>query len=85
VKTALPQRPLFHVFLIDGLSAAGLYSANDLRKRTALQLHQPMEMVRHHHPRNGLYAALVMCLAKLCHQQSACLPIGEDGLALVND
>ena len=85
MKASLPKRPPALQTCIHRPGTARFGRQHQRRQCAVLQFEQPMEVIRHHHPDQGVGPFLGLCLAKLFHHQASRTPIGKDGITVMGD
>ncbi len=70
---------------VDGAAASGFEAPEQIGKRGAAQLQQPMQMIGHHHEGEGVAQTSLIASAQFPYRQSGQTQIGEQGQAISRD
>ncbi len=60
METALPKRARGSGYVVDTMGASSFGGADDTTQMAIVNLQQPVEMIWHHHPGQGLHMAQIM-------------------------
>jgi hypothetical protein len=85
METSLPYHPSALQSRVYRPRAARFGCQHQRRQRVVLQFDQPMKMVGHHHPGEGIDPFFCLRLTKVVYHQTSCPPVSKKRGAIPGD